>query len=205
MRINTWTLSLRLQSNLLHLPDVSCQDIKLIFLDFWQNKLFPFFYFWGAHRHILIIYGFFSYSPPMMENLKFKLWKFFFVQKTYNSLKSAKEYKKIISKCKISCIFIVENWTHVSHHFTAFFLIRARWKILSWIFLYALLISLWFSSFLLFVFPFFCLSLTFNEVIMQNLNSNFSLFSSSLHSSQMDMKTIGSIYYENFVSFFLIS
>lgn len=120
MRINTWTLSLRLQSNLLHLPDVSCQDIKLIFLDFWQNKLFPFFYFWGAHRHILIIYGFFSYSPPMMENLNFKLWKFFFVQKTYNSLKSAKEYKKIISECKISCIFIVENWTHVSHHFTAF-------------------------------------------------------------------------------------
>lgn len=39
-----------------------------------------------------------------------------------------------------------------------FFLIRARWKILSWIFLYALLISLWFSSFLLFVFPFFFVS-----------------------------------------------
>lgn len=121
MRINTWTLSLRLQSNLLHLPDVSCQDIKLIFLDFWQNKLFPFFFTSEVLTDTFSLFMvFFSYPPPMMENLNFKLWKFFFVQKTYNSLKSAKEYKKIISKCKISCIFIVENWTHVSHHFTAF-------------------------------------------------------------------------------------
>lgn len=141
-----------------------------------------------------------------MENLNFKLWKFFFVQKTYNSLKSAKEYKKIISKCKISCIFIVENWTHVSHHFTAF-LSHPR-AIKNSLVDFPLCIINFFMIFLLsFVrFPlFFCLSLTFNEVIMQNLNSNFSLFSSSLHSSQMDMKTIGSIYYENFVSFFLIS
>lgn len=159
MRINTWTLSLRLQSNLLHLPDVSCQDIKLIFLDFWQNKLFPFFYFWGAHRHILIIYGFFHTRLPW-----WKIWisnceSFFLFKRLTTHWSQQRNIKKSFQSAKFHAFSLLKIELMFHTILLLFFLIRARSKILSWIFLYALLISLWFSSFLLFVFPFF-LSLT---------------------------------------------
>lgn len=91
------------------MPDVSCQDIKLIFS---TNMLLE-----------------------LPQTLSHYLW-FSLHMETHTRCISSSQFelqicqkrKKIISKCKISCISIVENWTHVSHHFTAFLLIRARRK-----------------------------------------------------------------------------
>lgn len=159
MRINTWTLSLRLQSNLLHLPDVSCQDIKLIFLDFWQNKLFPFFTSEVLTDTFSLFMVFFHTRLPW-----WKIWisncKSFFLFKRLTTHRSQqRNIKKSFQSAKFHAFSLLKIELMFHTILLLFFLIRARWKILSWIFLYALLISLWFSSFLLFVFPFF-LSLT---------------------------------------------